>query len=109
MRMAAVCVVAAALAGCGGGGPDAPRTAYAEGPVQAACLRADRRSASQALCGCVQAAANASLSRRDRRRAAGFFGDPAVAQEVRQSDRPADEAFWRRYRVFVDQAERLCR
>lgn len=96
------------LSACGGGGASAPRIAYAEGPMQTACLRADRRSANRALCGCVQAAANVALSRRDQRQAVRFFGDPHRAQVVRQSDRASDEAFWRRYKVFVAQAEQTC-
>jgi hypothetical protein len=98
----------AALASCGGGRDAPPSRGYATGPIQTACLRADRRAADPLLCGCVQAAANASLSARDRNRAVRFYADPHRAQEVRQSDRASDEAFWRRYRAFVSVAERSC-
>jgi hypothetical protein len=76
--------------------------------MQTACLRADRSSATPQLCGCVQAAADDVLSRRDQSRAVRFFKDPHQAQVTRQSDRRSDEAFWLRYRTFVSQAERLC-
>ena len=101
--------LAVAVAGCGGAGGPPSRVAYAEGPIRTACLRSDRRAAGDALCGCVQASADATLSRRDQRRAVRFFGDPHQAQVVRQSDRGSDEAFWRRYKVFISQAERSCR
>jgi hypothetical protein len=99
-----------ALSACGGGGSGGPAVtrAYATGPMQTACLRADRTAASPQLCGCVQAAADAVLSSRDQSRAVRFFRDPGEAQEVRQSDRRGDEAFWQRYRTFVDVAERTC-
>ena len=64
------------------------------GTVERACLRSDR-PASRALCGCIQQAADVTLSRRDQRLAASFFRDPHQAQVVRQSDRGRDEAFWR--------------
>jgi hypothetical protein len=98
-----------ALSACGGGGGrDGPTRAFATGPIQAACLQADRRAASIALCGCVQAVANAELSGSDRGRVPRFFRDPHQAQVTRQSDRASDEAFWDRYRAFVTSAERRC-
>jgi hypothetical protein len=99
-----------ALCACGGGRDSSPLVtrAYATGPMQAACMQADRAAASPQLCGCVQAAANRVLSRRDQSRAVGFFRDPHEAQVVRQSDRRGDEAFWLRYREFVSVAERSC-
>jgi hypothetical protein len=30
------------------------------------------------------------------------------AQEVRQSDRPGDERFWRAYIAYAEKAERIC-
>ena len=98
-----------ALAGCGGGGSDAPVRAFSKGPIQAACEDAGRRAASPSLCGCVQAVANRTLSRGDRRRAAVFFGNPHRAQVTRQSDDRGDEAFWKRYKAFVSASERSCR
>ncbi|MFO6464571.1 hypothetical protein [uncultured Jannaschia sp.] len=97
-----------ACGGGGGGGTVSVQRSYATGPIQTACLRADRKAASRSLCGCVQAAANRELSSRDRARAVKFFRDPHHAQEVRQSDRGADEAFWKRYKNFVSVAERSC-
>lgn len=99
-----------ALSACGGGrgGDVTSARSYATGPMQTACLRADRRAADRQLCGCVQAVANASLSRSDQSRAVKFFKDPHNAQETRQSDRASDEAFWKRYRSFVERAERTC-
>lgn len=105
-----ILAAAVALAGCGGGG-DAPSgrvLAYAEGPIRTACLKAGRARASSQLCGCVQAAADASLSGGDKTRAARFYADPHEAQVVRQSDRGRDEAFWTRYKAFVARAERMC-
>jgi hypothetical protein len=98
------------LSACGGGSSGTPGVtrAYATGPMQTACLRADRSAASPQLCGCVQAAADASLSRRDQSRAVRFFKDPHQAQVTRQSDRRGDEAFWQRYKRFVSVAERSC-
>ncbi len=78
------------------------------GPVARACMASDRQAATRAMCGCIQSVADATLTGRDQRLAAKFFSDPHRAQEVRQSDRAADEAFWDRYRVFGDAAERSC-
>lgn len=78
------------------------------GPIESACLRSDRQAASRALCGCIQQVANQVLSGGDQRRAAKFFSDPARAQEVRQSDRASDEAFWLRYKQFGTTAESYC-
>ena len=114
-RIAAALGAAVLLSGCGGGSSavgggrlDAPVRSFATGPVYSACLRSDRPARSSGLCGCVQASADATLSRSEQTRAVAFFRNPALAQEVRQSDRPADERFWTRYRGFVDVAERTC-
>ncbi|SIS67588.1 hypothetical protein [Phaeovulum vinaykumarii] len=77
------------------------------GPIDGACMRAGRAN-DPALCKCIQRAADLTLTRADQRRAAGFFKDPHKAQEVRQSDRASDAAFWRRYRNFGDTAEAYC-
>lgn len=81
---------------------------FAQGPINRACLAADRKAASHARCGCVQAVANRSLSASDQRRGAKFFDDPHRAQETRQSDNPSSEAFWLRWKAFGDRAGRLC-
>ncbi|PWJ14419.1 hypothetical protein [Jannaschia seohaensis] len=111
IKLSAAVAACLVLSACGGGrdaGQPTVTRAYATGPVQTACLRADRRAASTTLCGCVQAAADSVLSRRDQSRAVQFFKDPHQAQVTRQSDRRSDEAFWQRYKTFVAQAERLC-
>ncbi|MDN5568146.1 MAG: hypothetical protein L0G27_05275 [Paracoccus sp. (in: a-proteobacteria)] len=79
------------------------------GPIDNACVRSDRARGNAPLCGCIQQVANQTLSRSDQRRAASFFRDPHRAQEVRTSKSDADNSFWRRYRSFAGQAERLCR
>lgn len=78
------------------------------GPISSACNKSERR-ASAALCGCIQQAADATLSRSDQRRAAQFFRDPHKAQEVRMSKSDRDNAFWARYRQFAATAEAYCR
>jgi hypothetical protein len=108
------CAAVAGLAACGGGRSadvtvSTISNLYSTGPIQRACMRADRRAANRALCGCVQSAANSVLSNKEQSRAAKFFKDPHHAQEVRQSDRTRDEAFWQRYKQFVSVAERSCR
>ncbi len=78
------------------------------GPIERACVRSDRAAGNRALCGCIQQAADMTLSRREQSRAAKFFRDPHMAQEVRQSDRRNDEEFWQRYRSFGETAEAFC-
>lgn len=82
-----------------------PQVAVA-GPIERACL--DTGRAEGALCGCIQQIADATLTRRDQRKAARFFADPDRAQEVRMSRRADDNAFWERYRRFGDTAELSC-
>lgn len=77
------------------------------GPIDSACMKAGR-AADRALCGCIQQVANSTLSRGDQRKAAAFFKDPHKAQEVRQSSRRSDEAFWLRYKNFAATAEAYC-
>lgn len=89
------------LTACGGGG-------RVTGDVGKACIAADRKSASNALCSCVQQAADRTLQRGDQKRAAKFFEDPHQAQETRQSDNRSDEAFWLRYKQFSSTAQRMC-
>ncbi len=78
------------------------------GAIQRACLQSDRAQGNRALCSCIQQAADRTLSRRDQSRAAKFFRDPHEAQEVRQSNRSDDEAFWLRYKSFGETAEAFC-
>ncbi|MGB0960447.1 MAG: hypothetical protein ACPGVK_09380 [Halocynthiibacter sp.] len=76
--------------------------------VERACLRSDRKAANRNLCGCIQDAADLTLSKSDQRKAAVFFKDPAKAQEVRQSDNRSNERFWKRYKEFATTAEVYC-
>lgn len=93
----------ASLMACGGG------SRGATGEISQACLAADRRAASPALCSCVQQVANQSLSGAERARAATFFAEPQLAQDTRQSDRRGDERFWTRYKAFTELATQICR
>lgn len=77
--------------------------------IERACLNSDRRSASKPLCDCIQRVADQTLTGSDQRLAAKFFDDPHMAQEIRQSDRRSHEAFWKRYRVFGNSAQKVCR
>jgi hypothetical protein len=79
------------------------------GAIERACLASDRPSKKRALCGCIQKAADVTLSGRDQRMAARFFTDPHRAQVARQSDRSNDEQFWTRYQRFGATAEAYCR
>lgn len=81
---------------------------FAQGPISRACMSAGRKQASRVRCGCVQAVADQSLTAADQRRGARFFGDPHKAQETRQSDNPANEAFWLRWKAFGQSAGRIC-
>ncbi|WP_109465944.1 hypothetical protein [Albibacillus kandeliae] len=80
----------------------------ARGPISSACMQSGRNSASERRCGCVQAVADDTLSRSDQRLGASFFDDPHKAQEIRQSDSASNEAFWKRWREFGVQAEKVC-
>lgn len=102
MRYLLMAGALASVAACGGG------SRGATGDISQACLEADRRAASPALCSCVQQVANQSLSGGDQARAVAFFENPQLAQDTRQSDRPSDERFWDRYRAFTDLASEIC-
>ncbi|RPE66352.1 hypothetical protein EDD53_2054 [Pacificibacter maritimus] len=84
-----------------------PTTASA-GVIERACNASDRKAATRALCGCIQQAADMTLKNRDQRRAAKFFKDPHKAQETRQADGSANEAFWKRYKNFGSTATQYC-
>lgn len=87
------------LGGCGGG---------VSGEVGRACMAGGRDAANPQLCSCVQGVATQVLSRSEQGRAARLFQDPNLAQEIRQSNHPRDESFWRRYTAFAERAEALC-
>ncbi len=76
--------------------------------IERACLSSERAAGNRALCGCIQSAANRTLSSGDQRAAARFFRDPDRAQDVRMSSRASDRAFWERYKAFGSYAERAC-
>ncbi|TNF63715.1 MAG: hypothetical protein EP307_04625 [Rhodobacteraceae bacterium] len=102
------------LAACGGGrsGPGEPsvaRFAATTGPIASACMGSGRKGVNRATCGCVQMAADQTLTGADQRRGASFFGDPERAHAVRLSDTPQDDAFWERWTEFGRAAEQLCR
>ena len=78
------------------------------GAIDKACLKGGRANGNRALCGCIQQVADMTLSRTDQRKAAAFFKDPHKAQDVRQSSRSSDEAFWQRYKNFAVTAEAYC-
>jgi hypothetical protein len=107
------------LAACGGGGTQyssgnagrnySPQPVlFAVGPIHRACLSADRKSATPARCGCVQAVADQSLDSGDQRRGAKLFKDPHQSQEIRQSDNPSNERFWLAWKAFGQNAAAAC-
>jgi hypothetical protein len=121
-RLALPLAMAAALAACGGGnrsqpspGNDLPSVdtdgvaRFASGPILTACTRQPINAATRARCGCVQAAANLTLSASDQQRGARFFEDPEVLQAMKLSDTPANERFWDRWERFAETAESMCR
>ncbi len=78
------------------------------GVIERACRNSNRSAASPQLCGCIQNAANSSLTKREQRKVAKWFADPHRAQETRQSDRRGDEALWLRYKAFGESARKSC-
>lgn len=100
------------LVSCGGGrsdrGDNPTQFASVNGPIKSACLSSGRKAANRQSCGCIQEAADRSLSGADQRRGASFFGNPARAHEVRLSDTERDDAFWKRWSDFGVVAEKLC-
>ncbi len=77
------------------------------GPIERACMSSDR-GGNRSLCGCIQQAADATLSGGDQRRAAKFFKDPERAHQTWVSQSSADDAFWERYKQFGQTAEASC-
>jgi hypothetical protein len=77
------------------------------GPIERACMSSDR-GGNRSLCGCIQQAADATLSGGDQRRAAKFFKDPERAHQTWVSQSSADDAFWERYKRFGQTAEASC-
>lgn len=83
----------------------APASASA---IERACQQSGRAQATRALCRCIGSVANQTLTRSEQRRAARFFSDPQLAQDVRASREQRDREFWARYRAFGDAAEQRC-
>ena len=78
------------------------------GPIDRACMKSDRKARTSRLCGCLQFVADKTLDRSDQRMAAKFFKKPQMAQDIRQSDKPSHEVFWRKYKAFGATAESVC-
>ncbi len=55
-----------------------PATAQAK-QIERACLSSDRGAGQRGLCGCIQDAANQTLSKKDQKLAASFFKEPDKA------------------------------
>jgi hypothetical protein len=77
------------------------------GPIERACMASDR-GGNRSLCGCIQQAADMTLSGGDQRRAAKFFKDPERAHQTWVSQSASDDAFWDRYKEFGQTAEASC-
>ena len=86
--------------------PLIPGSAMA-GPIERACMASDR-GGNRALCGCIQQAADMTLSGGDQRRAAKFFKNPEAAHATWVSQRASDDSFWDRYKSFGRTAEAYC-
>ena len=84
----------------------APTMAVA-GPIDRACMASDR-GGNRSLCGCIQQAADMTLSGGDQKRAAKFFKDPEAAHSTWVSQSKSDDAFWERYKSFGQTAEAYC-
>ena len=79
----------------------------AAGPIERACMASDR-GGNRSLCGCIQQAADMTLSGGDQKRAAKFFKDPEAAHATWISQSKSDDAFWDRYKSFGQTAEAYC-
>jgi len=113
MRQALILGLVLVLAGCGGGdrfrgAKVSNGTPMAFGPISKACMASDRKARSRQLCGCIQAAADQTLTGSQQRRAVRFYRDPHSAQETRQSDRGGNERFWKAYSAYGKRAGQLC-
>jgi len=85
-----------------------PASLAMAGPIERACLSSDRSAGNRALCGCIQQAADATLSGSEQRRAAKFFKDPEDAHATWVSQSANDDTFWERYKKFGATAEAYC-
>lgn len=78
------------------------------GMIERACMNSDRGAANRNLCGCIQQVADQTLANGDQRKAAKFFRDPELANQVWVSQRASDDAFWDRYKAFGAVAAASC-
>ncbi|MGJ5619723.1 hypothetical protein [Sulfitobacter sp. MF3-043] len=118
IRMIVASVALVSLAACGGGsryssgnanrGYYAQPVLFATGPIHRACVSANRKAATPARCGCVQAVADQSLDAGDQRRGVQLFKDPHKAQEIRQSKNASNERFWLAWKEFGQNAAAAC-
>lgn len=115
MKIAGMLILVTFLAACsnntrGSGAQDySVVTRTASGPISRACLSSGRKERSQQLCGCIQAAADRTLSGSDQSLAASFYSDPQKAQNIRQSGRRSDEIFWEKYKNYSETAQAICK
>ncbi|KIN63413.1 hypothetical protein Z946_2285 [Sulfitobacter noctilucicola] len=102
------------LVACGGSSSQRERVfsqvQFASGPIQKACQAQDRKAATRARCGCVQAVANRELSAADQRRGAKYFKDPHALQQVRQNqdNNASNRRFWAAWKAYGQSATRTC-
>ena len=104
------------LVACGGGGyksapkaaRSAPSASFATGPISKACMSSDRKARSHQLCGCIQGVANLTLSNGDQSMAASFYNNLQKSQDIRQSDNPNHERFWKKYKEYGQTAKEIC-
>ena len=116
LRITIALIAILGLTACGGSryssgksrGYNAPPVLYATGPIQQACRKANRKAASRARCGCIQAVADQSLSGAQQRRGAKMFSDPHQLQVIRQSDNSSNEKFWKAWKAFGQRAAEIC-
>ena len=80
---------------------------FATGPIASACIAADRKAASRARCGCVQAVANRNLNSSEQARGVSFIKDPQKAQDTRQAG-GSGTRFFKKWSAYGTEAERLC-
>ena len=76
--------------------------------IERACLRSDREARSRALCGCIQQAANLTLSANDQKLAASFYNKPGRLEDIQGSGRSAQLRFLERYAAYVEAARAFC-
>ena len=115
MKIAGILILVTFLTACSNSSRRAAPQDYsvvtrsASGPISRACLSSGRKERSRQLCGCIQAAADRTLSGSDQSLAASFYVDPQKAQNIRQSGRRSDEIFWEKYKSYSETAEAICK